>query len=327
VPLGHAWRREAALTLAVAAPQICGLRQGRTDHTSRQLLLTELTILLEFRTDYAAVVRLTTINRPGSAFRWYDPLVWRGQNVLCNPLLGTLIGLITRNLIRHGACIIDTSNHRIEASTKARLFFGFYEDYELAFVRKYLPEDLDVVELGSSLGIMSSHIAQRILPQRTLVCVEANPYLIPILHSNIRRNATNSNIRLLNVAVDYSGEAEVPLTINSNTAWSKVGFAGGRLTAEYVMVKAVTLTSILTSTSISKYALVCDIEGAEAGIVFADRTALEGCQHMIVELHDTEFQGRPVTVERLRMAVERNLGFTLVDRRSNAFYFARPTIR
>lgn len=261
--------------------------------------------------------------RPG--FRWYDPLMWRGQAVLCNPLLGKLIGLTTGNVIRRGACSIDTGSDWIESATKARLFWGFYEDYELDFVRRYLPGDLDVVELGSSIGVLSSHIAQRLLPERTLVCVEPNPHLIAVLDSNIRRNAPNSITRLLNIAVDYSGGAEVPLSISSNTAWSKVDIARRELAGECVMVKAKTLSAILTEAAISRYALVCDIEGAEAGVIFADQAAFDGCQHIIIELHDTELQGRPVAVEESRKEIETVLGFTLIARRSNAFYFARPS--
>jgi hypothetical protein len=85
----------------------------------------------------------------------------------------------------------------------------------------------------------------------------------------------------------------------------------------------VRLSDLLYRHNIADYALVCDIEGAEAGFINLDEEALRGCKTMVVELHDTEFSGDRVSVGELCDRLVARHGFALVDRRSNVFCFSR----
>jgi FkbM family methyltransferase len=72
--------------------------------------------------------------------------------------------------------------------------FDLYETPERRLCQKFLlPED-DVLELGGCLGIVSCKAASKLGPRQRHVIVEANPTLIPIISTNLRRNGFHSQI-------------------------------------------------------------------------------------------------------------------------------------
>ena len=70
------------------------------------------------------------------------------------------------------------------------MFWGMYEGAETRMIRDHLRDSVTVVELGSSLGITASHVAAVMAPGGHLVCVEANPRLVPGLRERISPLAT-----------------------------------------------------------------------------------------------------------------------------------------
>ena len=67
------------------------------------------------------------------------------------------------------------------------MFWGGYEGAETRMIRSNLQASPTVVELGSSLGVTTAHIAAVMAPGGRLVCVEANPRLISGLSEESRR--------------------------------------------------------------------------------------------------------------------------------------------
>ena len=94
--------------------------------------------------------------------------------VLCHPAIGRLLAAFFHDRIRSAGFQFDTSSPRIAASSKAALFWRLYESAEIRYVNRWLSPDLDVVELGSSIGVVSSHIRRRLKPDRRLICVECD---------------------------------------------------------------------------------------------------------------------------------------------------------
>lgn len=226
---------------------------------------------------------------------------------LSHPGLGNLLGRVLGERIRMRGCTIDTSG-AVPGAAKAALFFGLYEKSEIRFVERYLRPDLDTVELGASLGVVSSHIARRLDPGHRLVSVEANPTYLQRARENVARNAPGVRAELVHGAVDYSapGRSHVAFEVaQGNLASHLATGAGGRV----VEVPRVTLADLLSRNEIGEYNLVCDVEGAEAGVLARDGAALGRCRRIIIELHQTRFDGREIGVEELRAAIER-LGFT-----------------
>jgi FkbM family methyltransferase len=231
---------------------------------------------------------------------------------LCHPLLGQIIGRYFGRVVPNRGCKIDTRHPSISPSIVASLFWGFYESAESRLVRSYLPLDLDVVELGASIGAVSAQIARRLGPGRRLISVEANPALLDLLATNVRRNAPQVRHEVVHAAISYFVGKTVALTLGKDTLGSAL--ASTSHSRRIVEVPSITFRRLLDSRDISDFALVSDIEGAEALVFSEDSAALERCRLMIIELHPTIVRGRPISVEDLRAQIQA-LGFSLLARR------------
>lgn len=247
--------------------------------------------------------------------------------LLCSPTVGRAIALLFRDRIWSRGCVIDTRHPFVTPAIKASLLWGLYESTEVRFVRRYLRSDLDVVELGSSIGVIASQIASRLDRSRLLVCVEANPWLLDQIRVNVDRNAPGARVAIVHGALDYSCDERpwVEIALGERNIDSRVR----RPEPGESFAKAPTLTlgRILADQGIREYALVCDIEGAEAGIVERDAAALELCRQLIIELHQTTREGRLVTPDAMRTAFEVDHGFRLRDRHGAVFVFEKPSSR
>ena len=51
----------------------------------------------------------------------------------------------------------------ISDRNRAMIFWGFYESAEIRLIEKYFDGKTDVIELGSSMGIVSTHIAKKLV--------------------------------------------------------------------------------------------------------------------------------------------------------------------
>jgi FkbM family methyltransferase len=231
--------------------------------------------------------------------------------VLCAPWVGRAIGQAFGDRIPCRGLRVDTHFDFVADRTKAEIFWGIYESAEARFAQKHLRTDLDVVELGSSLGVVSSQIRRMLTPRARLVCVEANPTLLPALRANLERNAGGLPVSVLNFAIDYGERGTVALHVGSNTAASHTVGDAARATST-VDVPTTRLRDILASERVERYVLVSDIEGAEAGILFEDADALTRCEQILIELHDTDHRGRRHTWQELSGAFQ-GLGFRLRD--------------
>ena len=217
------------------------------------------------------------------------------------PLVGRTIRRLKNNRIRVGPCTAITVG--FTDVQVADLWWGFYEAYEIAYVQRFLPPAMDVVELGTSLGVVTSQIAMK-LGMRRLITVEANQALIPIAARNVKRNAPDAHVRYLHGAIDYQSQgATVSFSLDASQ-WSRVGSTG-----TVIDVPRVSLSGILAQEHIGDYALVSDIEGAEAGILTSDADALIRCRLIVIELHDSA----STSIEDLLQGFQ-NRGYMLIAR-------------
>jgi FkbM family methyltransferase len=228
------------------------------------------------------------------------------------------------NIISSNGCSIDTNSPVVTPWVRSLLFWGFYERAELRFVKKYLPADCDVIELGGSIGVVSSLIARRLEPGRQLISVEANPDSIRLLRENAERNATGSRVSVHNRAIAYGERpldfVEIAFGESNLAAWvSRQSDSQQRLTR----VPATTLAALLSEHGIREYALVSDIEGAEAGLFLLGGQELENCTLIIVELHPTKALGHQYSVPDLVRILTEALGFSLKDQHRDVYVFVR----
>jgi len=247
--------------------------------------------------------------------------LWIGQR-LCHPLVGLFIAFVFKDRIPSRGLRIDVSQAALPAAIKASLFWGFYENTEIRFIKQYLRTDLDVVELGASLGVVTSHIARKLRGSHQLICVEANPHLITSIQANVRYNAPEAKFSVIHGAVSYTSE-NIPSTLqlgSNNTNSSFVENSSLGLEAPKVR-----LQTILAEHNINSYALVSDIEGSEAGLLSKDLSSLAGCQQMIIELHKAAHEGEHFSTEHLREILQ-DCGFTLRDQHGAVYMFERLAV-
>jgi FkbM family methyltransferase len=236
------------------------------------------------------------------------------------PACGRVISRLFNDRIPTHGCTIDMSCPLISPDTKAQLFWGSYERTEIRFALRYLQNDLDVIDLGSSIGMIGSLLARRLRPACRMICVEAHPGLVPVVAANVSRNAPAARFTVLNRAVDYatnSGFSQLMPSVWSHSG--KIGDGEGG-----IRVKSTTLSEILREQGINEYLLVADIEGAEAGLLLEDTHALLGCRQMVIELHNTSFRGKWITSEEMARVLAERHGFNLLDNYGAVYAFARP---
>lgn len=84
--------------------------------------------------------------------------------VLFHPTVGRLIASLKGDRISSGRFLIHTDASIITPHTKAQIFWGSYESGEIRMAERHLRSDLDLIEIGSSIGILSSHAIGQIDP-------------------------------------------------------------------------------------------------------------------------------------------------------------------
>lgn len=164
---------------------------------------------------------------------------------------------------------------------------GLYEKAETRMIRTYLRDERYVIELGSSVGYTAAHLLDVMDPAGHLVCVEANPNLIPTLRRLVEEHrGPNQRVDVVHAAI-----ADGPVTLDIRTS------TGSRIGSDGLVVPWMTLDDLLTKIGWEHYAMMCDIEGGETSFVFGDSSALESCSRLVVELDDTEYDGRAIRAD------------------------------
>lgn len=229
------------------------------------------------------------------------PVKRRAARMICHPIVGRV--LRRRGPVqRLSDVLLDLDEEFFDPRVVARLWWRVYESGELRLIDRHLRGDLDVIELGSSMGVTSVHIARRLRDGRRLVCVEANPRLIEPLRRTLTRNTVAAIVD--HAAVAYGVES-VGFAFASQTNAGRVD------PAAEPAVRATTLKDLCRIHSIDRFCLVADIEGAEVHMLEHDAAALESCQQILIELHATEDgRGYPVTISDLKERITA-LGFVI----------------
>ncbi len=226
-----------------------------------------------------------------------------------------VISFILNQRIPFHKATIDVSDKLVTPMTKSLLYWGIYEKNEINLVKNHLGEAEDVIELGASIGAVGCVISCKQTTGR-YIAVEADPTLINICMTNISLNRKTEYF-LLNKAIDYSTKTVSFATGNSTL--------NGRISEKknsnsIVTVETITLKEICEIYNIENFTLVSDIEGAEVAFILHDKIALEKCKKMIIELHNTEYNGKLYTVEDIIDLILKN-DFDILDQQGNVYVF------
>jgi FkbM family methyltransferase len=227
----------------------------------------------------------------------------RIARTMSKPAFGNLVSRVCRDQIHNRGVVIDTSPSEFTATVKAQLAFGIYESAEIRYIRKYLRGYGKVLELGASLGVTAAHILDVASRGAELVCVEANPNLLDTLRATTAAAAerTGAKVRTIYGAVppDPAVRSQsVPLMLEGSHLGSHAVQAQESALDAQLRVPAVDLSDVVRGWH--DYALVCDIEGAEAALILSGHPVLTGASRLVMELHETAYRKATVTVTELK---------------------------
>jgi FkbM family methyltransferase len=241
-------------------------------------------------------------------------------SAICHPVIGEIAGWLFQEKIPSHGLRIDTSID-VDPTVKASLLWGIYERAEIRFIRQYLMPDLDVIELGSSLGVVSCQIAQKLSASACLICVEANPGISQKIRRNLDLNSVRNVVNIVHSAVSYSGEPTINFFIGDTNLVSALTQSSSATTKK--QVPTTTLAQLVNMYDIGEYVLVSDIEGAELDMFLNEKHVLKQCRQMIIELHDTVKSVGMVTVEQMIEMLVSEHNFHLCARRGSVCVFDR----
>jgi len=245
--------------------------------------------------------------------------VWLA-GLVCRPSVGRGLSALFSGRVPNLGVQIDVTHESVPPEHAACIFFGLYEQNEIRFVRRFLRSDLDVVEIGSGIGVVSAHILTKLTQGTKLVCVEANPFLIPVLRRNVELNGFGAEVSVLQRALDYSGSKTVGFRVDSMNLGSGVQ---DQSCQDLVEVSTASLHDLVREAGVGDYALVCDAEGAEVGLILSDSEGLSRCKQMIIELHPAVYAGRRHSAMDLRQQLEERHGFSPIAFRHGVHVFER----
>ena len=228
--------------------------------------------------------------------------------------IGGLIRVIYNNEIPYKNLVINTNSSLVNNNTVALIYFGKYEKDELKFVLKYLPKDMPIVELGTSLGFVAlSAITQT---NNKIICLEANKKLIHLIEESFKLNSVPpAQYQILNYALSHKKETLCFSDRGSNELGKLVALSEN-------VIQAIPLEDVTQLIPEENYVLISDIEGAEINFLQGESVALKKCKMMIIELHDTEFNRQQYSIKKLKELILAK-GFELIEQSSNTYVFTR----
>lgn len=198
----------------------------------------------------------------------------------------------------------------------SRLDSRMYEAKEVGLIRRHLPAGAEVLELGASLGVVSSFILSR-RPSR-LVSYEAVPEMADRARAVVAHNHPGAPWELVAAAVVGSPAAMAEFHWHpdrTDSGSSRPGEGLVRLT-----VPAATLGEILERHGFADGAwLVMDVEGAEHEVIRSGAAALRRLGGLILETHDL---GPDRAEDALRRLLA--LGFGLLGRHGRVAALSGP---
>jgi FkbM family methyltransferase len=194
-----------------------------------------------------------------------------------------------------------------------------YEAKEARHIQAHLPVGSEVLELGASLGIISSVILGR-KPAR-LISYEAVGPLTAVARQVVAHNHPAAPWELVHCAIAAEGVDEVSFD------WSPEYTQGGAVAAgsapSLIRVPAVSLAGAIARHRLPATAwLVMDIEGMEWELARHQAEALRHFEGIIVECHQVRSDGRIVPHAEV-LAELAKAGFGIVARRGQVSVLRR----
>ena len=169
---------------------------------------------------------------------------------------------------------------------------GEYEKAEAKNLYRIVEDGERLVELGGGIGLLSTLVGL-LGRAETIVTVEANPQLIPLIRATHRLNEVTVEV-IHGAAVGDETTATVPFSLEADFWASSLAPRKRDRVVGVVEVPAVSLRSLVKTYRPTM--LIIDVEGTE-GELLQHASDLDGVRKVMIEVHEKAL--RPVGVKRL----------------------------
>ena len=211
-------------------------------------------------------------------------LYWKWKRAIA-PLKLRFINLADKKVFKNRGVRLYIDSHKISYNMKLELLSGFERTVEKC-VRKYLPADLDVIELGAGVGFISTFASGITLDSRDYIAVEANSRIIPVLSKN--KEVNDADFKIENLSYEPN-RAISNLRLSEDFWGSSTKQEKIRDPAQTLTIESTNLQRLVEEYDFNKFALICDIEGGEIDLINNELEFLKRkCLFMIIEFHNLE---------------------------------------
>jgi FkbM family methyltransferase len=186
------------------------------------------------------------------------------------------------------------------------LLKGTYEAMERAAALQHIGRNTPLIELGGCIGVLACVTNKLLRDPRAHVVVEANPLVTPQLQRN--RDANGCHFEIVNGAIAYDSD-----TVTFRPAFSCFATSVcGNGDVPPLTVKTTRLSRLVAERGITRFGLLCDIEGSECALVEQESGVLRNAEVMVIESHP-EIVGEDRTQRMIANIQE--IGFTRLHHR------------
>lgn len=158
---------------------------------------------------------------------------------------------------------------------------GEYEKGEAKNLYRIVEPGERVLELGGGIGFLSSVIG-RLQCAEKIVTVEANPELIPLIHTTHRLNGVEAEV-IHAAAVGDEAIGSVSFSLDLDFWASGIKARKAKMVRTVVEVPALALGALVRTYRPTM--LIADVEGTEIEL-FQRPSDIDGVQKVLVEVHD-----------------------------------------
>lgn len=200
---------------------------------------------------------------------------------------------------------------------KSLIFFGVYERKERIIIQKYLKTGFDIIELGSSLGVITLLLCKK--SKKKVITVEANPCLNRNLNLTKFKNQLN-NLYIYSQAISYQ-QGFVKFEIDYNNLGSKISETNG------TFIQTIRIEDIVYQNNIKEFILISDIEGAEIEFILnlQDANIINNCVQIIIELHESKYNGILYSKDNMVKMIKSKFNMILIINSHDVWVFERQT--
>lgn len=189
----------------------------------------------------------------------------------------------TRKLLRPSSITLQGVKlafpQNIGPELRKALYWEFYEKSELNALKKHLTQEDRVLDIGSSIGLVTISACQRIGSDR-VVAIEANPGIAEYSRRNFAANNVSPTLFVGVADAEEQNERAEFFTYNDFWASSRLK-RPDRPGEEKIQCESISVNALIAEYGINT--IVCDIEGGE--IALLSKLDMKAIDKLIIEFH------------------------------------------